>query len=100
MLDTIGNALLSYQHILLGKFLHDLAKTEDMSRLTLGVGEQVLHPVCYGQLYKIKRISYYPAVTRLVDIEKKRFPLTGKARKNSLLVGVSLQTHQATANIK
>ena len=47
-----------------------------MSRLTLGVGEQVLHPVCYGQPYKIKRISYYPAVTRLADIEKKRFPLT------------------------
>ena len=76
MLDTINKELLSCHNIFrLEKFLHDLANTEDMSRLTPSVGKQVLHPVCYGQPYKIKHIGYYPAVTlvAMLDIKKKGF---------------------------
>ena len=37
-----------------------------------------IHPVCYGQPYKINRISYYPPVTlgSNAGYQKKRFPLT------------------------
>ena len=41
-------------------------------------GNQI-HPACYRQPYKIKRIGYYPAITLVATLDikkKKRFPLT------------------------